>query len=101
MPAVSFFSQSNTDGQPIVTRHQSEMYCAKYISKHHKAMGTRSALYEVMDDMATKDAVAKATYGEDAFEARKLGGKLHKAFMAEIVEEMCQTEDAFRSRSHS
>ena len=88
MPAATFGGQNNSDAQPVVTRHQSEMYCAKYISKHHKGMGTRSALYEVMDDMADKDAAAKATYGEGGFEARKLGGKLHKAFMAEIGQEM-------------
>ena len=26
IPAVSFFNQSNTDGQPVVTKHQAEMY---------------------------------------------------------------------------
>ena len=94
MPAVSLGAQSNTDAQPVVTRHQSEMYCGKYITKHHKGMGTRSALYEVMDDMAEKDAVSKAIYGDEGFEAKKLGGKLHKAFMAEVGEEMCQAEVA-------
>ena len=56
-------------------------------------MGTRAALFEVMDDMARADASAKETYG-DAFEEKKLGSKLHRAFMAEIGEEMCQAEVA-------
>ena len=56
-------------------------------------MGTRAALFEVMDDMARVDASAKETYG-DACEEKKLGSKLHRAFMAEIGEEMCQSEVA-------
>lgn len=94
IPAVSLAAQSNTDAQPVVTRQQSEMYCAKYISKHHKNLGAKSALYEVIDSMAEKDSAAKKMHGMGDFEPRKLGGKLHKAFMAEIGEEMCQLEVA-------
>ena len=93
IPAVAFGGQSNTDAQPVPTRRQAEMYCCKYCSKHQKKLGARSALYEIMDDMAQKDANAEEKYGE-AFEARKLGQKLPKAFMAEIGEEMCQAEVA-------
>ena len=93
MPAVSFGLQSNNDAQPVVTKHQAEMYCCKYCAKHHKRLGTRSSLYDILDDLEGKDANAKAKYGEE-FEAAKLGSKLHRAFMGEIGEEMCQAEVA-------
>ena len=93
MPAVSLGTQSNTDAQPVLTRHQAEMYCCKYCSKHTKRLGTRCALYDIMDDMAAKDTHAQEQYG-DTFEQTRLGGKLHKVFMAEIGEEMCQAEVA-------
>ena len=91
MPAVSFGNQSNTDGQPIATKRQAEMYCCKYCAKHHKNLGARCALYDIMDNMAQKDEVGREKRGED-WEDTKLGGQLHKAFMAEIGEEMCQAE---------
>ena len=69
------------------------MYCCKYCAKHSKHQGTRCALHEVMDDMSRKDARNKEQYG-DEFQETTLGGKLHRAFMAEIGEEMCQTEVA-------
>ena len=94
MPAATLGNQSNTDGQPVATRHQAEEYCCKYICKHCKGQGARTALYELMDDMHQKDTAAKVTYGEESVEARTIGGKLHKAFMAEVGEEMCQTEVA-------
>ena len=47
-------------------------------------MGTRTALYDVIEDMTEKDAAAKVAHGDEEFDARTLGGKLHKAFMAEI-----------------
>ena len=34
MPVPTFVMQSNTDGTPVATRHQAEMYCCKYCSKH-------------------------------------------------------------------
>ena len=70
MPPVTLGGQSNNDGQPVVTKHQAEMYCCKYCSKHNKNVGTRAALFEVMDDMARVDASAKEKYG-DTFEAKK------------------------------
>ena len=94
MPPVSFGLQSNSDAQAVVTRHQSEMYCCKYISKHSKGAGARTALFDVLDDMTKQDEMAKEKFGEAGFEAKKFGGKLHKAFMAEIGEEMCQAEVA-------
>jgi len=47
-----------------------------------------------MDDMQAKDAASAAVHGEENVEARNIGGKLHKAFMAEVGEEMCQAEVA-------
>ena len=93
MPAVSLGTQSNTDAQAVLTRHQAEMYCCKYCSKHNKRLGTRCALYDILDDMAAKDTHAHEQFG-DQFEQTRLGGKLHKVFMAEIGEEMCQAEVA-------
>ena len=58
------------------------MYCCKYVSKP-KRKGTRTALYEVIEDMERKDASAKDNYGDD-YEESKLGGKIHRAFMAEV-----------------
>ena len=77
----------------MVTKHQAEMHCCTYCSNHTKNLGTRAALFEVMDDMARVDASAKEKYG-DAFEEKKLGSKLHRAFMAEIGDEMCHSEVA-------
>ena len=93
MPPATLGSQSNNDAQAVVTKHQAEMCCGKYCSNHATNMGTRAALFEVMDGMAHVDAAAKEKCG-DAFEEKKLGSKLHRAFMAEIGEEMCQTEVA-------
>ncbi len=69
------------------------MYACKYCSKHLKNMGARSVLFEVLDDMQQKDKAGKDKYG-DTYEERTLGGKLHRAFMAEVGEEMCQAEVA-------
>ena len=72
MPPVTLGSQSNNDAQAVVTKHQAEMYCCTHCISHAKNMGTRAALFEVMDDMARADASAKEQYG-DAFEEKKLG----------------------------
>ena len=93
MPAANVGAQSNTDAQGVCTKHQAEMYCCKYCSKHHKRMGARSVLYEVLDDMERQDGSARQKFC-DAFTERTLGGKLHKTFMAEIGEEVCQAEVA-------
>ena len=93
MPPATLGGQSKNDTQAVVTQHQAEMYCCTHCSNHAKNMGTRAALFEVMDGMARIDASAKEKYG-DAFEEKKLGSKLHRAFMAEIGEEMCQAEVA-------
>ena len=93
MPVATVAMGSNTDADGVLTRNQAEMYCCKYVSQHGKRLGQRSVLHEVMDDMARKDESAKAKHGED-FEPSKLGSKLHRAFMAEIGEEVCQAEVA-------
>ena len=92
-PVVGVGLQSNSDAQPVLTRHQAEMYCCKYCAKHSKRLGTRCALFDILDELESKDAYAKDQFGE-SFEQSKLGTKLHKAFMAEIGEEMCQAEVA-------
>ena len=43
--------------------------------------------------MARKDACAREANG-DTFEESKLGAKLHRVFMAEVGEEVSQTEAA-------
>ena len=93
MPAVSVGLQSNSDAQPIATKRQAEMYCCKYCAKHHKNLGARCALYDIVDNMQLKDESVQDKYGRDGA-TTKLGGMLHKAFMAEIGEEMCQAEVA-------
>ena len=98
IPCVSFANQSNTDAQPIATKEQAELYCAKYCTKHHKTSGARSALYDVMDIMKGKDDVAQGKHGDDA-ETSKIGPYLHKMFNAEIGEEMVQTEVAHHANN--
>ena len=93
MPLVAFALQSNSDAQPVLTRNQAEMYCCKYCSKHTKRPGARSSLFDVIDEMEDKDKYAKDVYGED-FDEETLGKKLHKVFMGEIGEEVCQAEIA-------
>ena len=56
--------QSNNDGTPVATRHQAEINCCKYCSKHSKRLGPRSVLYDVLDDMSRTDAGAKEKYGD-------------------------------------
>ena len=51
MPVVTFFNKANTDGQPVVTKHQAEMYLCKYCAKKKENHGARSTLYDVLDDM--------------------------------------------------
>ena len=92
-PAVCLFCQSNTDAQAVVTKHQAEMYLCKYCAKHHKNPGARSTLFDVLDDMDSKDKSVRSKFGTTATETT-LGSKLHKTFMAEIGEEMCQAEVA-------
>ena len=93
MPLVTCALQSNTDATPVATKHQAEMYCCKYCSKHSKRKGQSSILYEVIDEMEKKDENANKKFG-DGFEEAKLGSKLHRAFMSEVGEEMCQMEVA-------
>ena len=93
MPIVALADQSNSDAQPVCTRHQSEMYCCKYCSKHKKRQGQRSALYEVLDEMEQKDARSQEKFG-DEHSPSLLSQKMHRVFMAEIGEEMCSTEVA-------
>ena len=93
MPLVAFGIQSNSDSTPVATRHQAAMYCCKYCSKFTKGKGTKCAIYEIMDDMDRRDTIAQERH-PNTYEASKLGGKLHKAFMAQIGSEMCQAEVA-------
>lgn len=93
IPVVSFGGQSNSDAQPIATKRQAEMYCCKYCAKHHKNLGARIALYDIIDNMQQKDEAASSKWGSGT-DTTKLSGQLHKAFMAEIGEEMCQAEVA-------
>ncbi len=44
MPLLTMALQSNNDEASVVTRHQAEMYCCKYCSKHTKRIGQRSVL---------------------------------------------------------
>ena len=93
MPIPTIVLGSNTDATPVTTKHQAVMYCCKYCSKHSKRKGQASVLYEVLDEMEHKDASARGKFGTD-YEQSKLGNKLHRAFMAEVGEEMCQAEVA-------
>ena len=93
MPLVSFGIQSNSDATPVATRHQAEMYCCKHCSKYTKGKGQKSGLYDAIDQMESTDAIAKDRH-PDTYEESKLGSKLHKVFMAEIGDEMCQAEAA-------
>ena len=92
MPAVSFFNQGNTDGQPVVTKRQGEMYLCKYCAKKKENYGARATLFDVIDDMESKNKAAACKTG-DPWQAT-LGSKMHKAFMSEIGDEMCQAEVA-------
>ena len=93
MPVPTIALQSNTDATPVVTRHQAVMYCCKYCSKHGKRPGQTSTLYGVLQDMEGLDTSAKDKHGDDYVET-KPGSRLHRAFMAEIGEEMCQAKVA-------
>lgn len=93
VPLATVGTQSNTDEAGVLTRGQAEMYACKYCSKHMKRLAQKSILHEVLDDMERNDTSAQEKYGE-GFTPRTLGGKLHRAFMAEIGEEMCQAEVA-------
>merc|ERR1712020_222924 len=97
MPIVTIALQSNTDATPVPTRHQAEMHCCKYCSKHSKRRGQASALYEVLEDMESKDANARGKFG-DEYQPSKLGSKLHRAIMAEVSEEMGRTEVAHHAK---
>ena len=50
-------------------------------------------MYDIVDNLTLKDQDGREKQGEDWKDA-KLGSQLHKAFMAEIGEEMCQAEVA-------
>ena len=70
---------------------EAKLEVAKIFERKRK--GQAAALYEVLDDMESKDASAREHFG-DGYAPTKLGSKLHRAFMAEIGEEMCQNEVA-------
>ena len=77
-----------------MTKHQAEMYCCKYCAKHVKRAGQRDAIYDIVDEMDNADTHAAGKFGEENYECAKLGGKLHKTFMAEVGDEFCQAEVA-------
>ena len=91
MPLVTCAMQSNTDACVVATLGQSQKYLCKYCSKHGKRMGQNSVLFDVLEDMKDRDDRSWQKDPE-TFEATKLGSKMHKAFMAEVGEEMCQAE---------
>ena len=93
VPLQTVGLQSNTDEAGVLTRAQAELYLCKYCTKHCKRVGQRSVLYEVMDEMQRLDKAAKEQ-DEYTFKPRTLHNKLHRAFMAEVGEEMCQAEVA-------
>ena len=93
MPMATLVNQSNTDASGVLTRNQADMYLCKYCTKHLKRCGQRNVLHEVLDDMRRVDQKAQETTGEH-FERRTLGSKMHRAFMAEVGEEMSQAEVA-------
>ena len=64
IPMATIGTQSNTDAAGVVTRHQAEMYCCKYCSKHGKRVGQRNVLYEVMEDFERRDNAAWEKYGD-------------------------------------
>ena len=87
MPLATLVNQSNTDASGVLTRGQCDMYLCKYCTKHLKRCGQRNVLHEVLDDMRRVDQKAQETHG-DQFQPRTLGNKMHRAFMAEVGEEM-------------
>ena len=69
------------------------MYICKYCTKHHKNIGARCALLDIVDNSNLKDQDGQEKQGEDWDDA-KLGGQLQRAFMTDIGEEMCQAHVA-------
>ena len=51
----------------------------------------------VLQDMESNDACSKTLHGDD-YQEMKLGNKLHRAFIAEVGEEMCQAEVAHHAK---
>ena len=90
-PLIGLALQSNSDAQGICTRDQAEQYCCKYCSKHCKRCGCQGVIYDLIDEMEAKDDRNEKEFGEGMSPSR-FGEKLHKVFMAEIGEEMCQGE---------
>ena len=68
-------------------------YLCKYCAKKKEQLGARATLLDVLDDMEQKNKAAGSKFGDSEWQAT-LGTKMHKAFMAEIGEEMCQAEVA-------
>ena len=91
MPLVTCVMQSNTDACSVCTLGQCEKYLCKYCSKHGKRVGQKSVLFDVLSDMQRRDEMMWEK-DPSTFEATKLGSKMHKAFMDEVGEEMCQAE---------
>ena len=91
VPLVTLGLQGSDDACPVVTCEQCQKYLCKYCSKHGKQVGRKNVLFEVVEDMKAQDERAWERF-PDTFEATKLGSKLHKAFTAEVGEEMCQAE---------
>ena len=73
--------------------HQAELYLCKYCTKEKEQLGASATLFHVLDDMEQKNKAAASKSGVSEWQAT-FGTKMHKAFMAEIGEEMWQAEVA-------
>ncbi len=82
-----------TGQAPGRTIHQAEIYGCRYCHKYPKNMGAGSVLFDVLEDMEQNDEFNMERDGE-IHDDNRLGGKLHRVFMAEIGEEMCEAEVA-------
>lgn len=93
LPPVSVGAQTNTDAEPVPALRQADMYCGKYCTKHHKRLGSKRALSDIIDDICAKDVNAWEKYG-DSYQESHFGQKVYKVLMAEVGEEVSQTEVA-------
>ena len=73
-------------------------YLCKYCAKKKEQLGARATLFDVLDDMEQKNKAAASKPSDSEWQAT-LGTKLHKAFMAEIGEEVCQAEVAHHANT--
>ena len=79
--------------RPLPLSARPRCTAASVLPSTTRTWGARCALYDIIDNMQLKDEAVKDKYGKGEG-ATKPGSMLHKAFMAEIGEEMCQAEVA-------